>query len=170
MQLLKNLLAKLAILLQKEEPIVPDVVLPPAAPITITINNDTPVSPAPHVSQIPNLAQGIFEAEGGSKAYGFKYNNPGDLKFTGYTESLGAIGQIGANFCIFDTMEIGEKACIQLITDAATNKLIDYHDCTINKFIETYAQPPVLGNYVATALGHIQKVGITGNSFLSELL
>lgn len=132
------------------------------------INVEPP--PPVHASQMWNLAYGIFEAEGGSKAAGFHVNNRGDLKYTDYTKSLGATGATPMNFAIFPTMDIGDQACVQLCVDAATNKLKAFQGTmTLKKFCQIYALPPN-DNYLNVVLKHITRLGITSQSQLRELL
>lgn len=132
-----------------------------------------PVAPLPSnpVSQIPNLADGIFEAEGNGKQAGMKYNNRGDLKFTGYTKSLGATGAGENNFAIFPTMAIGDQACVQLCTDVAHNLLLGYpKPCTIQEFVKVYGEPSTQkawDDYVAILCAHTGK---TPTTLLSDLL
>jgi hypothetical protein len=54
-------------------------------------------------------------------------NNPGNLRFTTYTASLGKNrGKDSGNFIIYDTYEIGFKALKQFLIDAATDVLRPY--------------------------------------------
>lgn len=129
------------------------------------------VYPPPHTSLIDQLAQGIFEAEGGEKAFGYHINNPGDIKnFVGnkYVASLGANGVVDG-FAQFPDMATGIKACEQLCTDVARNLLRGYpKNCTLSQFIEIYGEPPVLSNYVNTVLKHLP--GKVASTKLSDLL
>lgn len=150
----------------KNNPTLP-VQTPIPAPIT---PQDEPKPPEPIVpsSQIPAFAEGIFEAEGNGKQAGMALNNRGDLKYTAYTKSLGAIGSGFNNFAVFRTMEDGDNACRQLLTDACSNKLLGYHDATLNQFCQTYGNPPILSNYVSVVLKHLP--GRTGSTLIKDLL
>lgn len=84
--------------------------------------------------------------------------NPGNLKYTEYTKSLGAIAKSPAGFAIFETYSDGFAALVQFISDAGHNELPAYANCTILGFFNVYA-PPNDGNptnnyatYVATAV------------------
>lgn len=116
-------------------------------PILPTPPAPTPVSPAPnptHVSRISAWATAIQRAEGWDQtSRSFMNNNPGNLKYTAYTKSLGAVGHDGGNFCKFQNYDAGFKALCQFLTDAANNRLIAYHSArTLQAFTEIYAQPP----------------------------
>ena len=159
-QLLKNYLSKKS--MNPDSQIIPDEVAPPA-----------PASIPLHVSLIPAFARGIFEAEGNGKQYGITkgYNNPGDLKFTGYTKSLGATGSGWNNLAIFPSTDAGISACEQLCRDAANDLLIGYpKPCTIQQFVKVYGSPVsqlAWDNYVSILCKHTGK---TPTTLLSDLL
>lgn len=123
-----------------------------------------PLEPAPiHISKISTWALAIQHEEGGKiQDLNMRLHNPGNLKFTSYTQSLGAFlgpaGTDGGSFCQFKTYDAGFKALCQFLTDAANDKLIPYHDPkyrTLKMFTQRYANPPVKHKYaenVAKAL------------------
>ena len=131
------------------------------------------VPPIPHVSLIPAFATGIFIAEGNGKQAGVKNNNWGDLRFTGYTKSLGATSEAGG-FAVFPTVAIGDAACEQLCRDVANNLLKGYpKPCTIQQFVKVYGEPPsqlAWDNYVSILLRAVNNPKITATSLMSELL
>ena len=141
----------------------PDPIPAPVAPLTPVL------PPTPPVSRISLLAEGIFEAEGNGTQAGMALNNRGDIKFTQYAKSLGAIGASPANFAVFRTMEEGDQACRQLCTDAAMGELKAYKPTdTLNQFCQTYAEPPILSVYVNRVLKHLPEC--TPETQIKELL
>jgi hypothetical protein len=99
----------------------------------------------------------------GSRSY--RNNNPGNLRFTSYTSSLGKNrGQDSGRFIIYDTLEIGTKALDQFLVDASTNVLRAYKgEMTLHEFYKVYA-PSGDGNYplgYATAVAKDLGVPIT---------
>lgn len=82
-------------------------------------------------------------------------DNPGNLKKTSYTTSLGATKADEGNFCIFPNYATGFMALCHFLNTAASNELYAYHNATLRSFTETYAQPPNDGylNGVAADLG-----------------
>ena len=96
----------------------------------------------------------------------YRNKNPGNLKFTGYTQSLGAIKADVAGFCIFPTYEAGFEALCQFLKDAANGELKAYHspgakpsDFTLLQFFAAYApssdknNPNAYASFVARQLG-----------------
>jgi hypothetical protein len=112
---------------------------PPLPPVPPTLPADT---------RIKTWALGIQHNEGGKpQDLNTRNKNPGNLKFTPYTASLGAKkGQSatdGGTFCYFDTYEQGFAALCQLLTDACTGNLIAYNPTdTLDSFTTKYAHPP----------------------------
>lgn len=92
-------------------------------------------------SLLDKWAQAIQRHEGwfpGSRS--FRNNNPGNLKFTRYTATLGAFGKDDRNFCMFGDYESGLTALKTLLTDAATDQLLSYKgSMTLVEFYERYA-------------------------------
>lgn len=127
----------------------------------------TPKPPPPPIiprSKIQAWALAIQHEEGGKpNDPNTRNRNPGNLKYTPYTASLGGkkgpAGSDGGSFCVFDTYDQGFKALCQFLTDAANNQLIPYHDPqyrTLKGFTQHYANPPANHPYaqnVARALG-----------------
>lgn len=94
--------------------------------------------------------------------------NPGNLRYTAYTKSLGAIGKDASNFCIFASYDAGWGALLQLLRDARANQLVAYRNyaqqherriCTIADFYHVYApaeddnDPASYGAEVAKKIG-----------------
>lgn len=138
-------------------PVIPPVVVPPA-PI--------------HRSRIQDWALGIQSAEGGKPWHiNMKNHNPGNLKYTSFTASLGGkLGKAatdGGYFCYFDTYEEGFKALCTFLTMAAQGKLKPYpKGITLDKFSSTYALPPNK-NYVNTVAA---RIGVAPSIKIAELL
>ena len=100
-----------------------------------------------------------------------KYHNPGNLKYTSYTASLGGkLGKAatdGGTFCYFDTYEEGFKALTTFLTMAAQGKLKPYPlGITLDKFSSIYALPPNK-NYVNTVAA---RIGVSPQIRIKELL
>lgn len=121
----------------------------------------SPVTP-PHVSRIRPWALAIQAQEGGRpNDLNMRLNNPGNLKYSAYTASLGgkpgAEATDGGRFCTFDTYEKGLQALQDVLTDAASDKLRDYHQSrSLEAFTMKYANVPATHPYarqVAAALG-----------------
>ncbi len=138
-------------------PIIPDQNNVPPAP---------PIQPA-HISKIPDWAEAIRQQEGwavGSRSYTNK--NPGNLKASEYTMSLGAIRHDADMFCVFPDEATGTKALCTFLTDAANNQLKPYHNVTLRQFTLTYANPPNQ-NYVNGVATHLK---VSPDIFIKELL
>lgn len=107
----------------------------------------SPVPPV-QVSRIPKWAQLISVQEGDFTGSRSRINsNPGNLKYSAYTKTLGAIGKDSGGFCKFASWDAGMKGLCQFLTDAAGDQLIPYKQCTLLSFTTIYAQPPNM-NYV----------------------
>jgi hypothetical protein len=119
---------------------------------------------------IEQWARAIQKHEGwfnGSRS--FRNNNPGNLRYTTYTASLGKNkGKDNGNFIIYVDYETGFSALKQFLKDAATDVLRAYRGTmTIYDFYSVYA-PSGDGNYpkgyaeaVAADLGVSPKVKIS---------
>lgn len=131
----------------------------PTVPVTIP-PAPLPV-PSPHMPRISTWALAIQHQEGGKPTdLNTRNRNPGNLKYSPYTASLGGKpgpqGSDGGRFCIFDTYQVGFKALCQFLTDAANDELKSYHQArTLDAFTTVYARPPSKAyvNGVAAALG-----------------
>lgn len=148
-------------------PIVP---VPTTTPQTTTVPETTeptaPSVPAPHTSKIAQWANAIKVREGfGPNTRSFKNNNPGNLKFTTYTQSLGAIWKDAGGFCTFADYDAGFGALCQFLVDACDNKLIAFHDKTLLEFTKIYAQPPT----DAYAKGVAKALSVDVNIKIKEL-
>lgn len=118
-------------------------VAPQPTPTPAPVPSPVPPAPAPHVSLIPTWAVAISKQEGDSVNSRSRLNgNPGNLKYSAYTKSLGATGKDANNFCKFVSWIAGMKALQQFLTDAANNALVPYKNCTLDQFTTIYAQPP----------------------------
>lgn len=112
----------------------------PVPPVKPT--EPVPVPPAPH----PNIqiwALAIQGQEGGKPAdRNMRNNNPGNMKLSDLTRSLGAAHADVDGFCMFDTYEQGFKALCDFLTLACQNQLKPYHDVSLKEFTRIYAEPP----------------------------
>ncbi len=119
---------------------------PPVPPPPIP--DPPPVPKPPHISKIPVWALAIQHEEGGKPwDLNMVNHNPGNLKYSSYTASLGGkkagAGSDGGHFCYFETYDKGFKALCQFLTDAANNLLIPFHHArTLDEFTTVYARPP----------------------------
>lgn len=130
-------------------------VVPQPTPTPSPKPSPVPPTPTPSVSRIPAWALAISVQEGDSAGSRSRLNgNPGNLKYSSYTASLGAIGKDAGNFCKFSSWNAGMKALQLFLTDAANNALVPYKNCTLDQFTTIYAQPPSKAyvNGVAAAL------------------
>lgn len=102
----------------------------------------------------------------GSRSY--RNNNPGNLRYTTYTASLGKNrGKDSANFIIYVDYETGFKALKQFLIDAASNVLRAYRgDMSLLGFYQVYApsadsnNPANYAQAVASDLGVAVSVAI----------
>ncbi|MDI6777559.1 MAG: peptidoglycan DD-metalloendopeptidase family protein [Patescibacteria group bacterium] len=145
----------------------------------VPASNNAPSVP-PASSKIEQWALAIKKHEGfiapcaqypkGSRAY--RNNNPGNLRYTSYSASLGLIkGKDDKNFVIYQTYDIGFNALKKFLTDAANGKLISYKpDMTLYQFYSKYA-PSTDGNYPK---GYAESVawvmGVSPNTKIKDLL
>lgn len=134
----------------------------------------TPAAPEPHKSRIREWAKAIEAQEGGRpQDINMRLNNPGNLKFTAYTKSLGGKkssipGLDGGTFCEFDTYEQGFAALCTFLTDAANDQLKPFHDKrSLMAFTMAYANIPSTHPY----LRNIRKaLNVSVLTPISELL
>ena len=126
-----------------------------------------PVVP-PHISKITPWALAIQHQEGGKiQDRNTRNHNAGNLKFTPYTKSLGALKADSGNFCIFATYDAGFKALTQFLRDACTDKLASYRSTmTLDHFTTIYAVPPNK-NYVK---GVAKDLGVEITVQIKDLL
>jgi len=123
------------------------------------------------VSQLVPFAKAIQEHEGwfpGSVSY--RNSNPGNLKFTNYTQSLGATGKDLRNFCIFPDEASGFNALCRMVQDAANNQLKAYKNCTIQSFFAVYAPSSDKNNPDQYAKIVASKVGSDVNALLKDII
>lgn len=135
--------------------------------------NTNTVMPIENVreSKLEVFAKAIQEHEGwfnGSRSY--RNNNPGNLKFTTYTKSLGAIGKDNLNFCKFADYKSGFSALCRFVQDASNNQLKSYHDCTIKTFFLSYAPSYDMNDPLAYAMAVAEKVGVKIDTRLSDII
>ncbi len=123
------------------------------------------------MTQIERIADAIKEMEGyytGSRS--FRNRNPGNLKWTPYTKSLGAIDKDSGGFAIFPSTEAGRKAIIQLIKDAKNGLLKAYRPTmTLLEFFSVYAPAADKNNPTSYSATVAKKVGISINTKLNQL-
>lgn len=112
----------------------------------------------------------------------FRNNNPGNLRYTHYTSSLGADGFDDKNFCIFEDYQEGYDALCEFLHDAASNELIPYrakakdlglptagHLSLIN-FFEVYAPSSDNNEPNAYALFVASKIGVQPTAQIKDML
>ena len=127
----------------------------------------------PDASKVENLrkfTEGIKEQEGwfeGSRS--FRNHSPGNLRYTTYVKSLGAVGRDKDNFAIFADDADGMFALKTFCLDSAKDILAKYHNCTILSFCQSYA-PSFDNNKPDAYASHLAlKVGVDVNRKLKEL-
>lgn len=103
----------------------------------IVIPDEAPPPPTPTDPQPKSylFARAIEQYENFDK----QYNNPGALKYLSYAKTHGATGSTPGGFARFPLYTVGFDCLQMFIKDAAENKLIGYHDCTIDSFFKTYS-------------------------------
>lgn len=145
------------------------------APIPIDADPPPPAQPVerPKVPKVNKWAEGVKIAEGFHiNSRSWRNKNPGNLKTTELTKSLGSasisvggfIGQDKDDFAIFDTYESGFRALCQFLTLAAEDRLRPYHDTrTLKKFSNKYAgnPPPSYARTIARHLGVSEDIDIS---------
>lgn len=97
-------------------------------------------------SRIHNFADCIQLYEGwapGTRSY--RNKNPGNIRYTSYTRSLGAIAFDKQNFCIFPSYDVGYNALCTFLTDAAQGTLGAYKGVDFYGFFDRYC-PAADGN------------------------
>ena len=148
----------------------------PDTPFIVEVPNSPSLTPkpplvAPKESLVVPFAQAIQQMEGwfvGSRSY--KNNNAGNLKYSTYTKSLGAIEKDKDGFCIFPDYAKGFSALCQFIIDAADNKLKLCKQCTIYSFCAGYApasdknQPKKYAEFIA------QKLKVKPDVLLKDII
>lgn len=119
-----------------------------------------------YTTRVKTFAKAVKQHEGWWKnSRSFRNNNPGNIRFSAYTQSLGAIGKDKDRFCIFKDYDSGFNALCQFITDAANGELIPYRrkrerpsSFTIADFFNVYSpskdnnNPQSYSSYVALRL------------------
>lgn len=116
-------------------------------------------TPKPKVSKLNDFCKAIKSYEGyfpDSRSY--RNKNPGNLKMTSLTASLGAIDKDQSNFCIFPDYATGWSALQSFVRLATENQLKDYHDATIFSFFKSYSDNSVrYANYVANQIDELPE-------------
>lgn len=112
-------------------------------------------------TNLDKWAEAIKAYEGwffGSRS--FRNNNPGNLKFTGYTALLGATGQDDKGFARFATPNIGIEALKSFLHQAANGILMAYQPTmSLLDFFHVYApssdnnEPNAYAQFVAMKIG-----------------
>jgi hypothetical protein len=148
----------------------------PPAPEPTPAPAPTP-APQPRPSRIRAWAKAIERQESSKPPkptdVNVRLKNPGNLKYTPYTASLGGKlskvpGLDGGTFCEFDTYEDGFNALCQFLTDAANNRLIPYKNRrTLLAFTTLYANIPATHAYVHNIA---KEFGVSELIDISELL
>ena len=143
----------------------------PTAP-PVLVAESTPVKSKRKRLQL--WAEAVQKHEGwfaGSRSQ--RNNNPGNLRYTPYTKSLGAVGQDEGRFCEFPDYGTGWSALVQFLTDAANNLLIPYKgNPTLLEFFSVYAPSSDNNNprrYAEVVAGYI-GTGVTVDTTISSLL
>jgi hypothetical protein len=123
------------------------------------------------MSKLQQWAEAIKVHEGwypGSRSY--RNNNPGNLRYTAYTSSLGAVGKDSASFCRFGSPALGMKALTRFLEDACTNQLKRYKGTmSLIQFYEVYA-PSSENDSLAYANFIAQRLNIDPSKPIYELL
>lgn len=97
--------------------------------------------------------------------------NPGNLKYTDLTKSLGAINKDKDNFAIFANYDAGFKALMDFVVLACTNKLKAYKgDMMIFEFFNVYAPSSDNNNPIRYAMVVARYCGISEREFIKNLL
>lgn len=108
------------------------------------------------MDKILTWARAIQKEEGWNpESRSYRNKNPGNLKFTSLTFSLGASSKDKDGFCIFLDEDKGIEALCGFLKLACTDQLKAFHDArTLRQFTKVYAQPPNdnYANNVAKAL------------------
>ena len=100
-------------------------------------------TPEPKKSKIIIWAEAIKIEEGwfrGSRSQ--RNNNPGNLKYSNLTASLGAYLKDKDNFAIFRSEEAGFNALCSFLVMACENRLKPYKNVSLKQFSQIYANPP----------------------------
>ena len=146
--------------------------LPSPTPISTPPNTEsqppaTPMpEPTPKISKLDKFCDAIELMEGAKK----ELNNPGNLRYTPFTATLGAIDKDSRGFCIFPDYATGKGALKQFVKLASEDKLKNYHDCTILSFFHVYA-PSADGNNPANYANFVsQKVAQNINDKLKDFI
>lgn len=93
----------------------------------------------PKENRIHAWADAIQIYEGyapGTRSY--RNRNPGNLKYTSYTRTLGPTGFDKQNFCIFPTVAVGYAALCTFLSDAAKGELGAYRGVDLYGFFNRY--------------------------------
>lgn len=157
--------AKLSLFVKGEQekqdhvPITPPVYVPPV-PIPVQQN------------RIKIWALAIQHNEGGKpNDLNTQLRNPGNLKYTQLTASLGGKpgpkGSDGGVFCKFDTYEQGFNALCRFLNFAASGQLKSYKaTMTLRQFTQIYANPPTQ----AYAKDVAARLGVSVDVMIQDLL
>jgi hypothetical protein len=140
------------------------------------------------------FALAIRSHEGWSKvSRSFRNNNPGNLRISEYTKSLGAISRDDKNFCIFPDYQTGFNALKQFLKDASNRLLKPYHifnssipyhkkllpngkdgqelpDLMLIDFFSIYAPAEDNNNCIAYANDVAKKCGVSSTSLLKDVI
>jgi hypothetical protein len=117
-------------------------------------------------ASIVSLASAIQKFEGyykGSKSY--RNNNPGNLRYSGWETSFGAIGTDSTGFAIFDTYAHGFAALVDLLTRRAASN----PNWTLLDLFNSYAPSSDNNNPNQYAAFVAQQTGLDVNTTLGSL-
>ena len=119
---------------------------------------------------LENFCLAIEKHEGfydGSRSQ--RNNNPGNMKFTEYTKSMGATHADKGGFAVFPNYYMGLECLRQFIRDASNDKLKNYKQCTIYSFFSKYA-PPFENNVETYANFVAHRCGVSIDTKLSDFI
>lgn len=123
-------------------------------------------------TKVGRWASAVQQYEGfypGSRSY--KNNNPGNLRFTNYTVTLGATGKDKDNFAVFPSYAVGRKALERLLIDAATDKLALYKSTmTLFDFQAIYSPAADQNDPNSYALYVSRKLGVPPQTQIKTLV
>lgn len=92
----------------------------------------------------------------------WRNNNPGNLEYGPFAQSMGAIGSDG-RFAVFPTYEMGREAKSSLIFDSPS-----YRDRTLSQAINRYA-PPSENNTTSYINALVDATGVSPGTVMSQI-
>lgn len=146
--------------------------LPHLSPNTAPAQPSEPTALSPFPPMIPRWAKAVQKAEGWAPNLpSYRNNNPGNLKYSTLTKSLGAVpGSPAADdgsFARFATYDQGFDALCEFLLLGAQDKLRDFHQArTVRLFSRVYGNPPNDGYGLAIA----KDLGVPVDTPISSFL